>query len=110
MTKTKLCVVLLLMPLAVARSAGGARAASSVYVADYGANDVAQFEISTGGGLSPLAAARAASGAGPQAVVVSPDGTSVYLTDTDAGSVSQFDASAGGVLSPKSAASTPARP
>jgi YVTN family beta-propeller protein len=101
--------VLLMLPFAVAASgASTARAASIVYIADSGSGTVAQFTIAAGGGLSPLAPARVASGAAPQAVVVSPDGTSVYVADYGTGRVSQFDAGAAGGLAPKAPATVAA--
>ena len=100
--------VLLVVSFAVGTSAGAARAASSVYVADDGSADIAQFAITAGGGLAPLAPARVASGAAPQAVVVSPDGMSVYVAGFGTGRVSQFDADAAGRLAPKAPAAVAA--
>ena len=80
----------------------------SVYVANGGAvnagNKVSQFDVGSGGALTPKDPATvdvAPDGVpyGPSGVVVSPDGTSVYVTDLSDAFVSQFSVGAGGLLS-----------
>ena len=62
----------------------------SVYVSNYGtqaANTalVYQFNVLTGGGLSPKTPATVTADDGPSSVTLSPDGESVYVTNDDGG-------------------------
>jgi DNA-binding beta-propeller fold protein YncE len=78
----------------------------SVYVVAAGDSAVAQFDVGTGGRLSPKSPAEVTTGTGtdPEGIVVSPDGNSVYVGDFGTGTISQFDVGADGALSPKSPA------
>ena len=79
------------------------RDGKNLYVANYGAGSVSQFDVGAGGRLSPKAPATVVTGQLPSGVAVSPDGKSVYVTNYGhlSSSVSQFDVGAGGRLSPK---------
>ncbi len=91
-----------------------ARAAGSVYVANFGGT-VSQYSIDpASGALSPKSPATLPDPAGPQYVAVSSDGTSVYVTNQTGqfppidGSVSQFSIDpTTGALSPKTPATVP---
>ena len=98
-------------PLDVAVSPDG----QSVYVANsnypYGPGSVSQYDVGSGGRLSPKSPATVAAGDRANAVAVSPDGGSVYVANYVSGgdgSVSQYDVGAGGELSPKSPATVAA--
>ena len=84
------------------RGCGAGPAAPFVYVTNSGSNDVSQYDIGAGGLLAPLSPAAVATGIGPLAVAVSPDGGSVYVGDGPG--VSQYDIGPGGALAPKSPA------
>ena len=87
-----------------------AKAAPFVYVTNSGedANDVSQYDIGTGGLLSPLAPTMVDADFVPFGVAVSPDGASVYVANQATFNVSQYDVGAGGGLSPKSPATVAA--
>ena len=80
----------------------------SVYVTNYGAasSSVSQFDVGTGGRLSPKTPAQIDGVPTPAGVAVSPDGRSVYVTNFGAGDhrVSQFDIGLGGRLQAKTPA------
>jgi DNA-binding beta-propeller fold protein YncE len=95
-------------PYGVAVSPDGA----SVYLANFqqsqssGPSTVAQFDVGTGGALTPKSPATVATGNRPVGVAVSPNGASVYVTNltssSGSGDVFQYDVGAGGALAPKS--------
>ncbi len=63
-----------------------------------GSNTVSQYDIGSGGELSPKSAPTAVAGDGP--IVVSPDGSSAYVISGPS-ELRQYDVGAGGELSPK---------
>lgn len=78
----------------------------SVYVANFGTsadntNLIYQFDVGTGGTLSPKNPPAVAAGERPSTVVVSPDGRSAYVPNSASDTVSQFDVGADGALTPK---------
>src|SRR6185295_16732240 len=81
---------------------------ASVYVTNFGANSVSQYDVGAGGGLTPKSPATVGAGNGPRAVVVSPNGASVYVVNNGDSNVSQYDVGAGGGLTPKSPATVAA--
>ena len=80
-----------------------ARAGGSVYVTNSGSDNISQYAIGAGGGLSSLSPATVATGTSPAFVAVT--GRSVYVTSLIDNTVSQYsvDALSGG-LSPKTPA------
>ena len=80
------------------------------YVANFGANSltppataqtISQYTVNTNGTLSPMAAPTVPSGAGPNAVVVTPNSAFAYAANTGDGTVSQYAITAGtGALVP----------
>ena len=62
---------------------------------------VLQFDVATGGELSPEQPPIVYAGDEPHSIAVHPDGTSVYVTDVDRGKVRQFDVGPGGELAAK---------
>jgi DNA-binding beta-propeller fold protein YncE len=92
-------------PFGVAVSPDG----KSVYVTNFprgsvSPSTVSQFDVGTGGKLTPKSPATVAAGISPEGVAVSPDGRSVYVANNGGGKVSQYDVGADGRLSPKSPA------
>ncbi len=85
-----------------------AEAAPFAYVTSGGGDSVFQFDVGTGGLLSPLSPATVATGDRAGAVAVSPDGQSVYVVNNPDNTVSQYSAGADGALSPKSPATVAA--
>jgi DNA-binding beta-propeller fold protein YncE len=92
-------------PIGVAVSPNG----RSVYVANFiGGNlggTVSQYDIGSGGELTPKSPATVFADSNPCGVAVSPDGHSVYVTNyrtESQGTVSQYNVGAGGALSRKS--------
>ena len=89
-------------PVAIAVSADG----KSVYVANAdsdGPGGISEFDVGSGGALTPKATASVAGGDRPAAIAVSPNGAGVYVTNSDTdgvGGISQYDVGAGGALSP----------
>ncbi len=92
----------------------------SVYVPDFGDPNggpgVLQFDVGTGGALTPKTPPIVAAGAQPEGIAESPDGKSVYVVNhctpdfSDLGSVSQYDVGPGGVLTPKTPATVATGP
>lgn len=63
---------------------GAGAFSSSAYVVNFissGAGGISQYDVGTGGALSPKATPTVAAGNGPFAIAVSPDGKSVYVTN-----------------------------
>jgi DNA-binding beta-propeller fold protein YncE len=87
---------------AVAVSPDGKSVYVPVYDESGGIGSVFQYDVGSGGKLSPKSPPRVAAGPYPDAVAVSPDGKSVYVTNGV--SVSQYDVGQDGALSPKSPA------
>ena len=80
-----------------------------VYVANSGSDDVSQYDLGSGGLLTPLSPPTVpAAGGFPSSVAVSPDGNSVYVTNQSSDSVSQYGVTADGTLTPKTPASVAA--
>src|SRR5207247_4417088 len=92
-------------PIGVAVSPDG----GSVYVANEVGGSVSQYDVSSGGALTPKSPA-AAGGVTPEQVAVGPDGRSVYATNTLGASVSQYDVGPGGALTAQSPSTVPAAP
>ena len=88
--------------LAVGFGATGAQGAPFVYVTNLFSNNVSQYNVGTGGLLSPLVPPTVAAGVVPEGVAVSPDGRNVYVANEDGNTVSQYDLGPGGALAPKS--------
>jgi DNA-binding beta-propeller fold protein YncE len=105
---TRWYAALLTVVLALASVAPAA--ASDVYVANSGSNDVSQFDVGAGGALAPKSPATVAAGGVPAFVAVSPDGDHVYVANNGSDDVSQYDVGAGGALAPKSPATVAAGP
>ena len=81
----------------------------SVYVANAlnggpGPGLVFQFDVGTGGALTPKPSPDAPASAGPLGVAVSPNGKSVYVANAFSTGVSQYDVGMGGALTPKTPA------
>jgi YVTN family beta-propeller protein len=87
-----------------ASPAGVVAGDDGVYVANFGANTVSQFDAGAGGALAPKAAPVAA-GTSPWALALAPDGASLYASNYGGASISQYDVDAGGALAPKAQAS-----
>jgi 6-phosphogluconolactonase len=62
---------------------------------------VLQYDVGTGGALSPKNPPTVDAGEGAGELAVSPDDQSVYVVDLISNDVSQYDVGAGGALSPK---------
>jgi 6-phosphogluconolactonase len=78
----------------------------SVYAANFGTsaantNLIYQFDVGTGGRLSPKNPPAVAAGEHPSTVVLSPDGKSAYVPNSASDTVSQFAVGADGALTPK---------
>jgi DNA-binding beta-propeller fold protein YncE len=69
---------------------------------------VAQFDVTSNGGLAPKTPAWVHIGDDGAGVAVSPNGKSVYVTEYVGSTIYQFNVGAGGKLSPKNPASVPA--
>jgi DNA-binding beta-propeller fold protein YncE len=76
----------------------------SVYVTNFRNRNVSQYNVGTGGRLSPKSPAKVAAGFSPLGIVVSPNGHSVYVANGLDGDLSQYNVGAGGKLAPKSPA------
>ena len=83
---------------------------SSAYVANNLPvnSTVLQYDIASGGGLTPKTPASAPAGADADGVAVTPDGKHAYAINFTSGDVDQYDISAAGQLSPKTPASVAA--
>jgi DNA-binding beta-propeller fold protein YncE len=103
-------------PMDIAVSLDG----SSVYVPESGdasgGPGVLQFDVGTGGALTPKTPFIVAAGAQPNGIAVSPDGKSVYVVNhctptlSDLGSMSQYDIGTGGALTAKTPATVATGP
>jgi DNA-binding beta-propeller fold protein YncE len=83
----------------------------SVYATTYDSEtdgSVSQFDVGSGGTLSPKSPPTLAARDGAIGMAVSPDGESLYVTNQNSNNVSQYDVSAGGNLSPKNPATVAA--
>lgn len=73
-----------------------------------GDNNVYQFTVGAGGELSAMSPATVAAGAGPSAIVVSPDGAHVYVVNGGypfgSGGISVYNVGAGGALTSEAGA------
>ena len=76
--------------------------AKSVYVANIDSDNVSQYDVGSGGALTPKSPAAVAAARGPFGVAVNRDGGSVYVTNAFSDAVSQYDIGSGELLSPKS--------
>ena len=77
---------------------------TSVYVAA-GFDNVYQFDVGSGGVLTPKNPASVSTGGTPFQIAISPDDKSVYVTSHNDGRVFQFDVGENGTLTPKTPAS-----
>jgi DNA-binding beta-propeller fold protein YncE len=96
-------------PQAVAVSRDG----ESAYVTNYdpsvpGGNSVSQYDVGTGGALTPKDPPAVQAGSGATGLAVSPDGGSVYVANENGDNVSQYTAGPGGALQPKDPATVAA--
>ena len=90
-------------PVAVAVTPGS----RSVYVANSAFSTtfqgtISQYNVGSGGRLSPKTPSEVPAGDLTVGVTVSPNGRSVYVTNNNSATVSQYDIGGGGRLSPKS--------
>ena len=69
---------------------------------------VSQFAIGTDGGLTPLASAQVAAGAGARTITLSPDGRFAYVANATDGTIGQYAVDAGGALHPLATATVAA--
>ena len=82
-------------------AAAGTTTVRSVYVANYGDNNISQYTIDAStGALTPKVPATVAAGAGPQSVTVDRGGKYAYVANSGDNTVSQFTIGAGGGLVP----------
>jgi 6-phosphogluconolactonase (cycloisomerase 2 family)/uncharacterized protein YjdB len=73
------------------------------YVANFGGNTISQYNVGTGGVLTPMATATVAAGTQPYSIAVDPSGHYVYAANynaSGAGTVSQYTIGANGSLTP----------
>jgi DNA-binding beta-propeller fold protein YncE len=83
--------------------AAGAGAAA-VYVANYGASSISQYDVGLDGALLPKSPATVEAGRDPEYMAVSPNGQNVYVTNFSSNTVSQYIVGSGGALKPISPA------
>lgn len=81
--------------------------AASVYVINYGANTVSQYDVGPRGRLSPKTPRTVGAGNRPTGIAVSPNGKNVYVTNVIGNNVSQYTVGPGGKLFPKIPARVP---
>jgi len=85
------------------------KAAEYAYVANFGGNTISQYNVGTGGVLTPMSTATVAAGTQPYSIAVDPTGHYVYAANYSAsgvGTVSQYTIGADGSLTPNSAGAT----
>jgi 6-phosphogluconolactonase (cycloisomerase 2 family) len=82
-------------------AAAGTTTVRSVYVANYGDNNISQYTIDAStGALTPKTPPTVAAGAGPKSVIVDRGGKYAYVANSGDNTVSQFTIGAGGGLVP----------
>lgn len=72
----------------------------NVYVAVSGSGEIAGFDTSASGGLTPLSGSPFAGAPASYGVTITPDGKRLYVANTSGTSISAFDVAADGNLSP----------